>query len=94
MDQKKLKTIIVFPCGHCAAICPNSAIDNKKSPLEDQIDLKDFAKLNEKQAEYFLRSRRSIRNYKTEPVSREKLTKLIDIARLAPTASNSQINLS
>ncbi len=77
-------------CGHCTAICPNTAIDNKKSPLEDQIDLKDFTKLNEKQAEYFLRSRRSIRNYKAEPVSREKLTKLIDIARLAPTASNSQ----
>ncbi|MFT8348851.1 nitroreductase family protein [Clostridium saccharoperbutylacetonicum] len=79
-----------FACGHCTAICPNAAIDNKKSPLKDEIDLKDFPKLNEKQAEYFLRSRRSIRNYKTEPVSKEKLTKLIDIARLAPTAANSQ----
>ncbi|AQR94513.1 nitroreductase family protein [Clostridium saccharoperbutylacetonicum] len=79
-----------FACGHCTAICPNTAIDNKKSPLKDQIDLKDFPKLNEKQAEYFLRSRRSIRNYKTEPVSKEKLTKLIDIARFAPTAGNSQ----
>ncbi len=77
-------------CGHCTAICPNAAIDNKKSPLRDQIELKDFSKLSETQAEYFLRSRRSIRNYKTEPVSKEKLTKLIDVARLAPTATNSQ----
>ncbi|MBS4536323.1 nitroreductase family protein [Clostridium sp. D2Q-14] len=77
-------------CGHCVAICPNAAIDNKKTPLSQQIELKDFPKLNQQQAEYFLRSRRSIRNYKDESVSREKLTKLIDIARLAPTASNSQ----
>lgn len=69
---------------------PNTAIDNRKSPLKNQIDLKDFTKLNEKQAEYFLRSRRFIRNYKTEPVSKEKLTKLIDIARFAPTGGNSQ----
>ena len=79
-----------FACGHCTAICPNAAIDNKKSPLKDQIDLKDFPELNEKQAEYLLRSRRSIRNYKTEPVLKEKLTKLINIARFAPTAANSQ----
>ncbi len=78
-------------CGHCTAICPNAAIDNKKSPLKDQIELKDFPMLiSETQAEYFLRSRRSIRNYKTEPVSKEKLTELIDIARFAPTGGNSQ----
>ena len=77
-------------CGHCVAICPNAAIDNKKTPLAKQIELKDFPKLTKQQAEYFLRSRRSIRHYKAESVSIEKLTKLIDIARLAPTASNSQ----
>jgi len=77
-------------CGHCVAICPNAAIDNKKTPLAKQIELKDFPKLTEQQTEYFLRSRRSIRHYKAESVSREKLTQLIDIARLAPTASNSQ----
>ena len=77
-------------CGHCVAICPNAAIDNKKTPLIQQVDTKDFPKLNAQQAEHFLRSRRSIRNYKYESVSREKLTKLIDIARLAPTAENSQ----
>jgi nitroreductase/NAD-dependent dihydropyrimidine dehydrogenase PreA subunit len=77
-------------CGHCVAICPKAAIDNKKTPLSQQIELEDFPKLNEHQAEYFLRSRRSIRNYKDESVSREKLTKLIDIARQAPTATNSQ----
>ena len=77
-------------CGHCVAICPNAAIDNAKTPLVKQVDLKDILKLNAQQAEHFLRSRRSIRNYKDKSVSRDELTKLIDIARLAPTASNSQ----
>lgn len=77
-------------CGHCVSICPNAAIDNKKSPLTEQIELGNFPKLNKQQAESFLRSRRSIRNYKAKPVSKENLTKLIDIARIAPTASNSQ----
>jgi len=77
-------------CGHCVAICPSGAIDNKKTPLSKQIDGKEFPKLNAEQAEHFLRSRRSIRNYQDKSVSREELTKLVDIARLAPTASNSQ----
>jgi nitroreductase/NAD-dependent dihydropyrimidine dehydrogenase PreA subunit len=84
------KTTTCIACGHCVSICPNAAIDNKKAPLVQQVDLKDFPKLNAQQAEYFLRGRRSIRNYKDKSVSREELTKLIDVARLAPTAGNSQ----
>ncbi|MBU3191377.1 nitroreductase family protein [Clostridium bowmanii] len=77
-------------CGHCVAICPTGAIDNKKTPLSNQVDRKEFPKLNADQAEHFLRSRRSIRTYQDKCVSRDKLTKLVDIARLAPTGSNSQ----
>lgn len=77
-------------CGHCVAICPTTAIDNIKTPLANQIDLKDYSKLNDEQAESFLRARRSIRNYKDKSVSREELTKLVDIARFAPTGSNIQ----
>ena len=77
-------------CGHCVAICPTGAIDNIKAPLSKQVDGKEFPKLNAGQAEHFLRSRRSIRTYKDKAVSRDELTKLVDIARLAPTGSNSQ----
>ncbi|MGH4139887.1 nitroreductase family protein [Clostridium sp.] len=77
-------------CGHCVAICPTGAIDNKKTPLSNQVAGKEFPKLNVDQAEHFLRSRRSIRTYQDKSVSRDKLTKLVDIARLAPTGSNSQ----
>jgi len=42
------------------------------------------------QSALFLRSRRSIRRYEDKPVSREKMMKLLDIARFAPSGHNSQ----
>lgn len=77
-------------CGQCVAICPHDAIDNIKTPLSNQVDIKNFPAIDLQTAEKFLRSRRSIRCYENKPVPREKLLKLVDIARFAPTASNSQ----
>jgi len=42
------------------------------------------------QVKHFLTSRRSVRTYKSQPVERETLADLIDTARYAPTAVNSQ----
>lgn len=33
-------------CGHCAAICPREAIDNKKTPLNNQTSSKNFPRLS------------------------------------------------
>ncbi len=77
-------------CGHCVAICPQGAIDNNRAPLANQSDLLEFPVLNEETAQQFLRSRRSTRCYRKTAVPREQLLKLVDIARLAPTASNKQ----
>jgi nitroreductase len=46
--------------------------------------------LSEVQAEQFLRSRRSIRVFKDQAVEKERIQRLIEIARYAPTAGNSQ----
>lgn len=77
-------------CGHCVAVCPKDAMDNEKSPLAMQTEIGDMTKLNPEEAKNFLRSRRSIRTFKSKPVEREKLIQLVDVAHLAPTASNSQ----
>lgn len=77
-------------CGHCVAVCPQTALDNTKAPLAKQIELKEFPVLLAQQAQLFLRSRRSIRFYKKQVVPREKLLQLVETARFAPTASNSQ----
>jgi nitroreductase len=39
----------------------------------------------------FLNSRRSVREFKEKPISRDALEALLDVARRAPTASNSQL---
>ncbi|WP_026881083.1 nitroreductase family protein [Clostridium akagii] len=77
-------------CGHCVAACPNGALDNLNSPLKNQVLLKKNLNLNADSAAQFLRSRRSIRSYKKIAVPREKISKLLDIARFAPSACNLQ----
>jgi nitroreductase/NAD-dependent dihydropyrimidine dehydrogenase PreA subunit len=77
-------------CGHCVAICPKEALDNEKSPLAMQSEAGKLPKLDPEQAKNFIRSRRSIRSYKTKSVEREKLMQLVEVANLAPTGSNTQ----
>ncbi len=77
-------------CGQCVAICPHEALDNVNSPLINQIPLKKMPVLDPDTAAQFLRSRRSIRDYQHRPISRDKILQLLDIARIAPTACNSQ----
>ncbi len=77
-------------CGHCVAACPTEALDNKRAPLAGQVPLKDYPPLDRETAARYLRSRRSIRCYKPEPVPEEKLRQILDLARFASTGSNSQ----
>jgi ferredoxin len=77
-------------CGHCVAVCPTEALSlnwltpGNCPPLHKEISL------TREQAEQFLRSRRSIRNFKDKPVEREKLEKLLEMACFAPSAKNNQ----
>jgi nitroreductase/NAD-dependent dihydropyrimidine dehydrogenase PreA subunit len=73
-------------CGHCIAICPNDAIIRK-----EMNDLKDISKINSISYEdmiNLIRSRRSIRNFKPEPLSDEIIDKLMNGIRYAPTNGN------
>jgi nitroreductase/NAD-dependent dihydropyrimidine dehydrogenase PreA subunit len=77
-------------CGHCVAVCPTAALDNLQAPFENQATINNALSLDAQQASQFLRSRRSIRNYRPEQVPPEKLRQLLDMARFAPTAGNRQ----
>jgi len=83
-----LRTCIA--CGHCVAACPVEALDNIYAPLSGQVPLEDHKTLDAAAAARFLRSRRSIRCYKKEPVPRELLLKILDMARFASTGGNTQ----
>ena len=77
-------------CGHCVAVCPQAALDHTRNSLAGQVEIAQFANLSAEEAERFLRGRRSIRAYKPEKISPEKLLKLLNVARMAPTGGNSQ----
>jgi nitroreductase len=61
-----------------------------KAPRNKQTEIDKSLLFDRPSAELFLRSRRSIRGFKKEPVPREKLLQLLEITRYAPSASNSQ----
>ncbi|OQX27581.1 MAG: ferridoxin [Desulfobacteraceae bacterium IS3] len=77
-------------CGHCVAVCPTGALSLKTMTPEQCPPVKQDWLLNSEEAEHFLRARRSIRTYKSQPVPQETLAKLIDIARFAPSGHNRQ----
>ena len=78
-------------CGHCVAVCPHGALTHSAIPVEYCPSIKPELCINEEQAVQFMRSRRSIRDYQDKPVEKEKIKRLIEIARHAPTGGNGQL---
>ncbi|MFH2065775.1 MAG: nitroreductase family protein [Pseudomonadota bacterium] len=78
-------------CGHCVAVCPHGALSHEKIPLASCPPISKDLVISQEQAVQFLRSRRSVRFFKDKPVEKETLRRLIEIARYAPTGSNSQL---
>ncbi|MCX5769831.1 MAG: nitroreductase family protein [Candidatus Hydrogenedentes bacterium] len=76
-------------CGHCAAICPTGALSLKGADPEQMPDGV-RPRLAPEEVEQLLRTRRSVRVYKKEPVPRDVLRRVIESARWAPTATNRQ----
>ncbi len=77
-------------CGHCVAVCPHGAVGVAGVPLETCPEIEPALGLGWEPVAQFLRSRRSIRVYREREMERPILQKLIETARYAPTASNSQ----
>ena len=77
-------------CGHCVAVCPKGSLSNRNSPLELSPEMQKGLAVTAGQVEQLLKGRRSARVFVDKPVSREMVTRLIDIARYAPTGHNLQ----
>jgi nitroreductase/NAD-dependent dihydropyrimidine dehydrogenase PreA subunit len=76
-------------CGHCVAVCTCGAITHAGLPEEAMLPVwREWC--SPAQMDGMLMSRRSVREFKEQPVSRETLEQLLDVARRAPTAANAQ----
>ncbi|MBR2223027.1 MAG: nitroreductase family protein [Christensenellaceae bacterium] len=75
-----------YRCGHCVAVCPVDAIENPLSARQEEI----LPLPSPKEAANYLRSVRSIREYKNEAIPEEKICELLDIGRYPQTGKNTQ----
>ena len=90
-DTLEVSPEICSLCGHCKAVCPEDAIEipglnpDEYEPAPDRADIPDPEPL-----QAFFRSRRSTRLYRNSAVKRDKLEKIIEAGRFAPTGGNRQ----
>jgi len=77
-------------CGHCVAVCADSALSHSELPAEKFVEIENPESLDREELKKLFIERRSCRRFLDEPVSRDQVDKLIDIARWAPTSTNSQ----
>lgn len=78
-------------CGHCVAVCPHGALTHARIAVERSPLIQKNLDISEEQAVQFLRRRRSVRFFKKQPVEKEKLQKLFEIAGCAPSGGNLQM---
>jgi nitroreductase/NAD-dependent dihydropyrimidine dehydrogenase PreA subunit len=89
-SPRKRAAQLCINCGHCVAVCPHAALSLSTMKPEDCPPVNKELFLGPDQTEHFLRSRRSIRNYRDQQVDRPTLRRLIDMARYAPSGHNLQ----
>ena len=77
-------------CGHCVSVCPDGALSLDRMPVDRCMPVREEWFPEPDHLEHFFRARRSIRCFTDESLDRGTLTKLIELARHAPTGSNSQ----
>ncbi len=76
-------------CGHCVAVCPCGALTHSGLP-EGELLPAAHKRPTAEQMDSFLIGRRSVRVYRDKPLEKETLDALLEVARRAPTASNTQ----
>ncbi len=77
-------------CGHCVAVCPKGAVHHEALPLEESPLLDQTLAVSVPALNQLLKGRRSVREFREEPVPEELVREAIDAARWAPSAVNRQ----
>ena len=77
-------------CGHCEVCCPSQAFLFNDRPDEKVRLPAGAGTIAPEDMGYYLRKRRSVRQYTKDPVSRETILAILDIARYAASAGNGQ----
>ncbi len=90
VDEKDVYKCI--SCGLCVAYCPHEAC------YVENLDPKQFSKVNmeslatEEQLDTFIKTRRSVRNFRKKEVEKDVFLKIMDNVKYAPSAKNTHNN--
>lgn len=77
-------------CGQCEAVCPTGGLKLQDPKAQPSTLPKDQPSITPEALGVYLQSRRTVRHYKQEPVARETIEKVMEIARYAASGSNRQ----
>jgi nitroreductase/NAD-dependent dihydropyrimidine dehydrogenase PreA subunit len=77
-------------CGHCVMLCPSGAISQVDCPPENVHSVRSELMPTYEQVREMLLARRSIRNFQQKSVDEEIIERVIEGARFAPSAKNTQ----
>lgn len=78
-------------CGHCVAICPKNAVSIPDYDMDDveEYDPQTFH-VDPERYLHAVKFRRSIRSFTDEPISREKMERILNAGRYTATGVNRQ----
>lgn len=87
---QETKTLRCLNCGHCEAFCPSQALILDLRPEEKVFLPSGAGTISPEDMEFYLKKRRSVRHFTRDPVPREKILEVLDIARYAASGTNGQ----
>ena len=89
--KAKIRNITCFKCGHCIAVCPVNAITTDEY---DMHEVKEYSKekfdIDPENLLNFIKFRRSVRQFKSIDVAKDKLEAIIEAGRFTQTGGNLQ----
>lgn len=87
-----IKNGYCIECGHCVAICPTGAARLPQYPTDDILEYDPLTfGISSEILMNFMKFRRSVRQFAiSQEVEQEKIYKIIEAGRYAPTAANQQ----
>lgn len=77
-------------CGHCEVFCPSEALLLDLYPDEKISIFAEAGNISSEAIALYFKKRRSVRHYIGDPVPKETILEILDVARYAASAGNSQ----
>ncbi len=85
-----MKAGMCIQCGHCEVSCPSQALLLNNRPDEKTPLPAGAGTTSSDDMAFYLKKRRSVRHFTKDPVPKEKILAILDIARYAASGGNRQ----